>query len=198
MDPTPTRVRLLQAAADEFLTHGVEGTSMDRVRQSAGVSNGSLYHHFPTKAHLADALYAQTLRDFQAALVRPISGRAGTHFGVKALVRSYVDWVLQNPGPARLLHELKRAGQITGSEWEQANAEGMDVLRQWVQRQVDAGEMRPMPFQVWVAVVFAPSLSLTPQWLRVDPPQVPQVPQAVRTALEYAAWYAVAVPAEAK
>ena len=197
MDTPNTRERLLQAAADEFLAQGLEATSMERVRQAAGVSNGSLYHHFPTKAHLADALYAQTLRDFHAALVKPISGRAGTHFGIKALVRSYVDWVLQNPGAARLLHELKRGGQIAGAsgEWEQANAEGMEVLRQWVQRQVDAGEMRAMPFPVWVAVVFAPSLSLTPQWLRHDPPQVPQ---PVRTALEYAAWYAVAVPAEPK
>lgn len=196
MDNSTTRDRLLQAAADVFLAQGVEAASMERVRQAAGVSNGSLYHHFPTKARLADALYAQTLRDFHASLVKPILGRAGTHSGVKGLVRCYVDWVLQNPASARLLHELKPAAHLAaGGEWEQVQAEGMEVLRQWVQRRVEAAEMRPMPFPVWFAVVFAPALSLTPQWLREDPPQVPQ---AVRTALEYAAWYAVATPAEAK
>ena len=192
MDPIPTRDRLLQVAADVFLAHGLENSSMERVRQSAEVSNGSLYHHFPTKAQLADALYARALLDLHATLLKPIAGRAGTHFGVKGLVRSYVDWVLQNPGPARLLHELKPGGG-SSSDWQQVNAGGMEMLRQWVQRRVDAGEMRPMPFQAWVAVVFAPCLSLTPQWLQADPLQVAQ---PVRTALEYAAWYGVAVPAE--
>ena len=65
-DPSSTRSRLLDAAATVFLAHGYAAASMDMVRQAAGVSNGSLYHHFPSKALLADALYAHTLRDFHA------------------------------------------------------------------------------------------------------------------------------------
>jgi AcrR family transcriptional regulator len=191
MDPATTRDRLLRAAAQVFLEQGFEGASMERVRRFAGTSNGSLYHHFPTKTQLADALYAHTLRDFHAAQMAPISGRASAQNGVKGLIRSYVDWVVANPDSARLLHRLRRSGALAGGpgEWEQQNAEAFGRLREWIDRQTAAGEMRAMPFSVWVAVVFAPAMSLTPHW--VSQPQ-PVVAPKVRAALEHAAWMAVA------
>jgi AcrR family transcriptional regulator len=191
MDPDSTKARLLDAAARVFLQHGFTAASMDLVRQEAGVSNGSLYHHFPTKALLADAVYAHTLRDLHAALLVPVSGRAAAQTGVKGLLRVYVDWVVAHPDGARLLHELKRAGEWTtgATELAQANASGFGALQEWASAKAAAGEMRPLPFPVWMAVVFAPALSLTPQWLRQSPPQVPA---KVRAALEHAAWMAVA------
>jgi AcrR family transcriptional regulator len=190
MDPLPTRARLLDAAAAVFLAHGFAAASMDLVRQQAGVSNGSLYHHFPTKAHLADALYAQVLREFHADLMRPVAGRASAQTAVKGLVRAYMDWVVAHPGNARLLHELKRQGSLAGGtgEWEAANAEGFGALQAWVARRVEAGELRPMPFPAWMAVVFAPVMQLTPFWLTQPEPHVPP---KVRAALEHAAWAGV-------
>jgi len=181
----------LQAAAQVFLQHGFASAAMDLVRQQAGVSNGSLYHHFPTKAQLADALYAWTLRDFHAAQLAPIRGRASAQNGVKGMVRAYVDWVVANPERARLLHDLKRSGDLAGGpgEWEQANAETFAVLRDWIDRQTAAGEMRAMPVSVWMAVVFGPAMSLTGHWVRQAPTVV--APK-VRAALEHAAWMAVA------
>lgn len=191
MDPAPTKARLLEAAALVFLRHGFAGASMELVRQEAGVSNGSLYHHYPTKAQLADALYAHTLRELHAALLVPIAGRAGAATGVTGLVREYVQWVLGHPAGARLLHELRRSGGLHGGagEWEQANAEGFGALRAWVERKTGSGEMRPLPFAVWTACVFAPAMTLTRHWLDQSPPHVAP---AVRRALEHAAWMAVA------
>lgn len=190
MDPTSTKARLLDAAAQVFLEHGFAAASMDLVRQQAGVSNGSLYHHFPTKGQLADALYASILRGFHQQLMQPLHGRATAQSGVKGMIRLYVDWVVANPGPARLLHELRRTGALAGSpgEWAQANTEGFGVLREWVERKVAAGEMRAMPFPVWQAVVFGPAMLLTPHWVQQSPPEVPP---KVRLALEHAAWAAV-------
>lgn len=197
MDATTTRERLLQAAAEVFLAQGFGESSMDLVRQRAGASNGSLYHHFPTKASLADALYAQTLREFHAAVMVPIRGRASARSGVKGLVRAYVERVIAHPGQARLLHELRRTGQLEGGagEWERANAQGFGLLRAWVDRKVDAGELRPLPFPVWIAMVFGPLLQLTPAWLAAG---TPQVPPKVRQALEQAVWCAVAPPGEGR
>jgi AcrR family transcriptional regulator len=191
MDPSSTRDRLLEAAAQVFLEHGFSAASMDLVRQQAGVSNGSLYHHFPTKAQLADALYADTLRQFHAVLMQPILGRASAQTAVKGLVRSYIDWVVANPGLARLLHELRRSGELAEGpgEWEKANAEGFGRLRDWVERKTEAGELRPMPFAGWMAIVFSPCMALTPRWVKASPPEVPP---KMRAALEHAAWAAVA------
>lgn len=190
MDPTSTRSRLLDAAATVFLAHGFSAASMDMVRQEAGVSNGSLYHHFPTKALLADALYAHTLRDFHAALLGPITGRATAQSGVKGLIRAYIAWVEQHPERARLLHELRRTGDMTGgAEMGAANAEAFGTLAQWIDTKVAAGEMRALPFAIWMAVVFSPAMSLTPHWASQP---VPAVAPKVRVALEHAAWMSVA------
>ena len=181
---------MLDAATQVFLKHGFAGASMDQVRQEAGVSNGSLYHHYPTKAQLADALYAHTLRDFHATLMAPIHGRATAQSGVKGLVRAYIQWVVDHPAQARLLHELRRSGGLADAgEWTTANAEGFQVLATWLRRMVDAGQMRDLPFPIWTAVVFSPAISLTPHWARQHPPEVSP---KVRAMLEHAAWMAVA------
>ena len=188
MDPASTRSRLLQSAAHVFLQHGLSAASMEQVRQHAGASNGSLYHHFPTKGQLADALYADTLRGYHAAVMRPIAGRASAQNGVKGMVRAHVDWVVANPARARLLQQLRHARELAGGEWQEANAEGFAVLRAWVDKQQAAGALRAMPFGVWVAVVFAPVISLTRHW--VGQSQTSVAPK-VRAALEHAAWMGV-------
>jgi AcrR family transcriptional regulator len=191
MDPTSTRAKLLDAAEQVFLEHGFGAASMDLVRQQAGVSNGSLYHHYPTKEKLADALYAHTLRDFHATLMTPIAGKVSAEAAVKGLIRAYVQWVVKHPQRARLLHKLRRTGDVTdaASERNEANAAAFKALADWVEQKVKAGEIRAMPFPVWMALVFSPAMALTPHWVRQD---TPSVPPKVRAALEHGAWMAVA------
>ena len=191
MDATPTRDRLLDAAAAVFLEHGYSGASMDQVRQAAGVSNGSLYHHFPTKAELADALYVQTLHDFHQAMLAAVRGNVDAETGVKGLVRAYVSWVVKHPDRAALLHKLKREGDVTDASAgiSAANAEALGALRGWTEAQRAAGRMRDLPFHLWMALVFSPAMSLTARWVKEARPSVPP---RVRAALEHAAWMAVA------
>ncbi len=51
------RQAIVQAAIDEFRTHGFGATSMDRVATTAGVSKRTVYNHFPSK----EALFAEIL-----------------------------------------------------------------------------------------------------------------------------------------
>jgi AcrR family transcriptional regulator len=47
-----TRARLLRAAADVFAQRGYDGARVAEIAALAGVSNGALYAHFPSKAEL--------------------------------------------------------------------------------------------------------------------------------------------------
>lgn len=189
MDPLSTQARLLNAATQVFLEHGFAASSMDMVRQRAGVSNGSLYHHFPTKARLADVLYAYTLRDFHSALLPSIGERTAAEAGVRGMVRAYVNWVVAHPDRARLLHELRRGGHLSEEgEWTKEREDNFRVLSEWVSQKVAEGQMRKMPFALWVALVFAPAISLTAHWVKQPNPSVAP---ATRGALERAAWLSV-------
>lgn len=55
-DATATRERIMDSALDLVLERGYGGTSVDKVIEGAGVTKGAFFHHFKSKADLADAL----------------------------------------------------------------------------------------------------------------------------------------------
>jgi TetR/AcrR family transcriptional regulator of autoinduction and epiphytic fitness len=61
------RADIFAAAADEFRERGFHGTSMDAIAARANASKRTLYHHFPSK----DALYDAVIAGFWAQLVPP-------------------------------------------------------------------------------------------------------------------------------
>lgn len=193
-EPTlPTRHRLLQAGAELFLRQGFEATSLDQVRQAAQASNGSLYHHFATKAHLARALYLQALADYQACVAPALDGDPPAADGVRALVLAHIGWVLAQPVPARVLLELRGATRIDGQppDWSAANAQAFGRLQAWIASEAAAGRMHDLPLDIWLALVLAPTMQLSEAWLRQPRPQVPR---ALRERLADAAVCAVTPP----
>lgn len=187
------RLAVLGAAAELFLEHGFDAVSMDQVRLQAGVSNGSLYHHFPTKAQLARGVYLGALADYQAALMPAIGSGVGARAGVRALVTGHIEWVLRQPRLARVLERLRPLTALDGEapDWEAVNAEAFQHLKSWIAAQVAQGTMRRLPTSVWLALVLGPSMQLTAGWARMAQPAVDP---AVRRALAQAAWLAVQAP----
>lgn len=176
-----TRLQILHAAAALFLERGVAGTSMEQVRQQAGVSNGSLYHHFGSKPALLAALYEQALRSYHDAVLQPLASDPPAAEGVRALVVSHARWVLQHPQPARVLHELRRAVRETDAyepAWGDANAQAFERLEHWRGEQQRRGHMKPMPLPLWLALVFAPVTQLGIAWAREGRAKVPATWQA--------------------
>ena len=189
---TQTSRDALLAAAFELLTSGgFDALTMDQVRSRAGVSNGSLYHHFPTKAHLARAVYGAVIVDYQQHLLKALRPSVAARTGVEALVRRHIAWVLHQPAKARLLIDLREFTAVAEEPpvWQEANAQAHAALQGWIATHVRAGALQDLPYDVWFAVVIAPVLHLSERWVREPRPQVPA---RVRQALIHAAWKAVA------
>ncbi|MFJ9566102.1 TetR family transcriptional regulator [Streptomyces fuscichromogenes] len=53
-----TRERILDAAAEEFATHGHEGATLQAVADRVGMTKGAVYGHFPSKQAVAATLEA--------------------------------------------------------------------------------------------------------------------------------------------
>lgn len=69
---------IVQAASTLFRTKGYAATSMDDVRECAGVSKGGLYHHFSSKEHLLRAVIVQVNRETARRLERDLARRTDT------------------------------------------------------------------------------------------------------------------------
>ncbi len=65
-DARANRQKILQAARDQFLEDGPDG-SLNEVARRAGVGVATLYRHFPTREDLVGAVYANELKELGAA-----------------------------------------------------------------------------------------------------------------------------------
>ena len=69
MNPQASRARILEAAFEEFATHGLAGARVDRIAANAGLNKRMIYHYFGSKDGLFEALLGWRLaevRDHEA------------------------------------------------------------------------------------------------------------------------------------
>lgn len=62
--PAATRDKLLRAAFEEIYRRGFQAASLDAILDKAGVTKGALYHHFPDKAALGQAVVDEVVSGF--------------------------------------------------------------------------------------------------------------------------------------
>src|SRR4051812_10003504 len=86
----PAFDRLLAAARDRFATDGYARTTLDAVAEDAGVTKGSLYHHFKGKTELFEAVVEDEARrlaeDAGSALVTHDDPWAAVQAGLTAFL----------------------------------------------------------------------------------------------------------------
>lgn len=97
-----TRAALVAAGRQLFGQRGFADTSVDEVARRARVTTGALYHHFPTKAAVFEAVFEQVHLDVMEASG---AAAAGAHDEVEFLARafeSFLDAILE-PAAQRIL-----------------------------------------------------------------------------------------------
>ena len=62
-----TRAALIKAGRELFGRQGFAGTSVEDIARQARVTTGALYHHFPTKAAVFEAVFEQVHADLMTA-----------------------------------------------------------------------------------------------------------------------------------
>jgi alkylation response protein AidB-like acyl-CoA dehydrogenase/AcrR family transcriptional regulator len=82
---TPGRVaEILDAAADAFTQQSYDATTLDYIGDAIGVSKGSIYHHYRSKADLFVAVYRRAM-EMNLDTVEPIARQSG----IRAIDRLY-------------------------------------------------------------------------------------------------------------
>ncbi len=70
----PGHTALLLAAREEFAEHGYEGTSIRQIAQRAGMSLSVLYHYYPGKMDLLQAIVDEAIDAYFAACADELAG----------------------------------------------------------------------------------------------------------------------------
>jgi AcrR family transcriptional regulator len=137
-----TRAQLIAIATRLFASHGYEGTSIEAVLKEAGVSRGSLYHHFAGK----EALYEAVLEDVETRVgIQTVEAASDAAGPVDALRAGFLEWIklASDPVVQRIL--LIDAPSVLGWERWRAMEErhALGLIRAVLQEVADEGSLRP-------------------------------------------------------
>jgi AcrR family transcriptional regulator len=185
MPAAPARRRILDAALRRFAADGVLGATLDDVRHDAGASVGAVYHHFPDKQALVDAVRADVLARYQTAFAEELERHAGAQDGIRAAVGFHLDWCAAHPDEARLLLEGRPSAAA------ELNREFFTRVTGWWRPHVHYGAVRDLDITLLHALWLGPAMEITRHWLggRAVTPT-----KATAATLADAAWAALKEP----
>lgn len=163
---------IVGVALAHFNAKGVEHTAVGDICLQAGVSIGSLYHHYGSKEGLASAVYCQGVAQFQQAYLQALDPPGNARQVLAALVQAHVGWVRREPAWARfLLHGRAQALTPAGEQTlQERNAAFEARLGQWFAQQVAAGALRKLPRLAYVALLVGPCQEWTRAYLASPEP----------------------------
>lgn len=175
--------QILDAALSAFLDLGYDATTIAEIRRRSGASTGSIYHFFPGKAEIAEALLSDAVAGW-SALSTPPDDPNPARAAITASVRGLLVWGTRNPGLFRFLEEIRKRSGFSALEARLAN--GQDVAARLYKDWSAAGLVRPLPWPVAYALMLGPAYS----YLRMG--KAGAGPGDIET-LTAAAWAAVAL-----
>ncbi|SER59981.1 transcriptional regulator, TetR family [Lentzea xinjiangensis] len=97
------RQSLLNAALKLVEEGGLDAVTIAALTERSGMSNGSIYHHFGSRAGVFAQLYADSYARCVAAMLPALDSRP-PGVAVRDLTLRYLDWVIANPNRARFLY----------------------------------------------------------------------------------------------
>jgi AcrR family transcriptional regulator len=168
MTVTDTRVRILDAALGCFLEDGYEQTTIARIRERSGASNGALFHHFSSKEAIADALYVEAIVSFQDGLWQLVRSRPRSlRTAVRGTIAHQLRWTEEHADLARFVY---MRGHL---DWDspagsRVVARGRDLaaaFRDWMAPLIERGEIRIRSLSLIIAVVTGPAHAIARRWL---------------------------------
>jgi AcrR family transcriptional regulator len=164
--PGGTRQRVTAAALRCFLAGGYEQTTIAQIRAESGVSNGALFHHFPAKEAIAEAIYVDGIRSYQDGLWSIVGRPPGSlRAAVRAVIGHQLAWTEQHPDHARFIYQRGHLDFDTagGAAVDALNRELAAEFGRWMAPLAD--QIRPMSMLMVTAIVTGPAHALARRWL---------------------------------
>ena len=137
-----TRGQLIAIARRMFADRGYEDTSIEAVLKEAGVSRGSLYHHFASKA----ALFEAVAEDVETSVgEQTLAAAAGSDGPLAALRAGFLAWIRLAGDPVVRRILLIDAPSVLGWErWRSMEEDhALGLIRAVLQVITEEGKLRP-------------------------------------------------------
>jgi AcrR family transcriptional regulator len=164
-----TRAHLVDVATQLFAAHGYDGTSIEAVLAEAGVSRGSLYHHFAGK----DALFWAVLEGIAARVGEQLMAlERDAPDPVAGLRIGYLGWVRLASDPVVQQTVLIDAPAVLGwQRWREIDEQGnLGWIKAALTYAADTGRIERRHVDVFAHIVLAAANEVALKVARSDDP----------------------------
>jgi len=163
-----TRGQLVTIATRMFAERGYEDTSIEAVLREAGVSRGSLYHHFASKEALFEAVAEEVETSVGAQTLAAASGSAGP---VEALRAGFLAWIRLAADPVVQQTVLIDAPAVLGwRRWRELDEQSLGEIRADLTYAADAGIIERRHVDAFAHIVLAAANEVALKVARADDP----------------------------
>lgn len=166
-----TAAHLLNTALELYEREGPHAFTVHAVANAAGVSLGSLYHHFSSFDGLRAALYArcvcEMLDDLAQATVSARTARAG----IFAHTVAYLRFARCHTAEARFIHGAAEVRFLPdhAAAIADAKAPHLETIGGWLNGHVRAGRIADLPEPLLEMLIVGPVSEAVRRWLVGDP-----------------------------
>jgi TetR/AcrR family transcriptional regulator len=104
-----TEEKILEAAKDVFIKHGLEGTTMQQIADEARINKSLLHYYFRTKEKLFGMVVKYALKFFVPQIQDIMNSNDTIFVKIEKIVGGYIDMLSKNRLiPAFILNEINR------------------------------------------------------------------------------------------
>lgn len=154
-----TEETIFNAAREEFIEKGFDGTRMQEIAKRAGINKALLHYYYRTKEKLFDAIFEKVFKAFMPEIFEVMQSDASISYKIEVFVSNYLKLIMENPHiPSFVLHELNRNPErlqgLFGSILGTIRDKGFDRFSESLKKEIEAGKIIPIaPEQLIVNII---------------------------------------------
>lgn len=133
-----------EAAVHVLMEHGVDGLTMDRVAEAAGVAKGSLYNYFRSKRELVQFIHDKIIEPAKAHVLEMQESSLPAAEKLAAIVRMWFEHFSQNRGVCELLFNDVRMREMLDDSKKSGRLEAIENLKVIFQQGIAEGSFREL------------------------------------------------------
>jgi len=184
MSNAETPQRVADAAIKLFLNKGYTGTSIADICDASGVTTGSIYHFFGSKAGIAIHVWQDAIAGWKSASEAHVAADSAKAY-IKASISGLLHWARANPAHFGVYDEILMLSRSLDEfspirqEIEQGHAVSRDLYATWV----SANAVKNIPWLRARALMMGPALELLRSGGDVDDTDIAKLSEAAWAAV---------------
>lgn len=156
----PRKEQAIRRKALELIVRsGLDGFSMQNLARAARVSPATLYIYFQDRDDLLFQVYRTAATTMTEEVLRGFDPDGGFADGLRLQWRNRARYALAHPREARFLEQVRHSPYFSPFQ-ARLPQEFREMMRRFAQNAISRREMRPMPPEIFWALVYSPLYQL--------------------------------------